>query len=217
MSEIIAKDSGSTFDYVPAPAGIHVGVLADVVDKGDVPTTDPKTGQVKMVHKIYLTWQLSEKMEDGRPFSVSKQYTLSLHENANLRKDLDKWKGKPGLSPEQRKGLVLDKLIGVNAVLWVKHSDADANGKVWSNVIDIEPLTPASQAKYGQPITVTPDFVRKINRPAFDSNRTAQSTSSAVPVQPVASSPQSVGFPAPPVDAFGQQEVDPFAATGGSF
>ena len=84
---IIAKKEKSSF--TPAPEGLWPGVCCDVVDKGMVPT------QYGDKHKVQLRWLVNAvpQREDKKPHMISKSYTLSLHEKANLRLMLEVWRG----------------------------------------------------------------------------------------------------------------------------
>lgn len=45
--------------------------------------------------QMVVSWEITEKMSDGKPFIMSRFYTSSLNEKANLRKDLEAWRGQP--------------------------------------------------------------------------------------------------------------------------
>ena len=64
---------------------------------------------------------LDAKMQDGRPYGVNRWYKLSLHEKSALYRDLDTWKG--GITNEELAGLDLTKMLGVNCVLNIVHSN----------------------------------------------------------------------------------------------
>lgn len=119
---IIAKGSGS---FVPAPDGLHGAVCVDVVDLGMV------TGQFGTKHKIRIVWEIDERMNDGKPFIVGKQYTLSLHEKAQLHKDLKAWRGKP-FTQEELDGFDVERVIGAPCQILIQHEDKD--GVVYANV-----------------------------------------------------------------------------------
>lgn len=74
-------------DFAPVPEGTHRAVCIQIVDMGTQPTNFGDKRQVR------IAWEVDELMEDGRPFLASKLYTLSLHEKATLRKDLESWRG----------------------------------------------------------------------------------------------------------------------------
>lgn len=61
---------------------------------------------------------LEEKGEE--PFTMSKEFTLSLHAKAQLRKVLDTWRGKP-FTEEELDGFDVTKLIGAPAMLTIGH------------------------------------------------------------------------------------------------
>lgn len=118
---LIAKDTGGA-DFKPAPAGTHVGVCVSIIDLG-TQTTPFKNddGSQKIAHQCFIQWELpSEIMEDGKPFTVGKFYTISLHEKANLRHDLEAWRGQP-FTDEELKGFALAKILGKPCMVNVGH------------------------------------------------------------------------------------------------
>src|SRR5262245_30956548 len=91
----IIATGGDSKTFAPAPAGVHQGVCVDVVDMGMLKVV--WNGQTKEQHKIRIVWQIDEVMPDDekeRRFIVQKRYTLSLSDKANLRKDLEAWRGR---------------------------------------------------------------------------------------------------------------------------
>jgi len=119
---------------------------------------DNKFKEGEKVHKVLLYWMMSECMEDGRPFLVTQIYTLSLHEKANLRKDLESWRGRP-FSEEELKGFDLERLIGVPALVNVIHVKSKNDGKVRARLSSIMGL-PKGMTAPG----IHPDYVRKQDR-----------------------------------------------------
>ena len=138
-------------DFAPAPEGVHQAVCVDVVDLGWLEVT--YAGQTSKKHKINIAWQIAEDREDGKPYLVFKRYTLSLHEKATLRKDIESWLGKRfGHSG----GFDVETLIGKNCMLNVTHNPV--GDKVYANVVSVMPLH-----KKLQPMEPR-DYVRKIHR-----------------------------------------------------
>jgi len=113
---IVAK-SGT--DYKPAPAGTHSAVCVDVVDLGILAVT--YAGETKEQHKIEIVWQIAEDRDDGKPYTIKRRYTCSLHEKASLRRDLESWRGKP-FTDEECQGFDIEVLIGVPCMLGVVHN-----------------------------------------------------------------------------------------------
>lgn len=92
MVAFLPEPSGGSFAL--APAGTHRAVCYRLIDLG----TRQKTfqGVTKTLREVMLSWELSDEfMDDSRPFTINKFYTWSMHEKANLRKDLEAWRGKP--------------------------------------------------------------------------------------------------------------------------
>lgn len=146
---LIARCQRST--YTPAPEGLHNACCVDVVDLGIVQGTyGPK-------HKVRLVWQLDLVDEDrGRRFDVARVYTLSLHERAALRKDLESWRGRK-FTDLELDGFDLERLISVPAQVQVTHDLGD-DGTLYANVSTVIP--PAK----GAPKLVPQDYVRAKDR-----------------------------------------------------
>lgn len=133
-------------DFEITPAGTIVGICYRVIDLG----TQQTTGEwgTKRAKKINISWELpDEKMADGeRVFSIHKRYTLSLHEKAILRQDLESWRGVP-FTDEELKGFDIRNLLGKPCLLGIVHESK--NGKTYANISSILKLpkgmtTPAS-------------------------------------------------------------------------
>lgn len=160
----IMATAGDSKTFTPAPAGVHQGVCVDVVDLGMVEVTF--AGETKRQHKINVAWQLDElREEDGKPFLVFKRYTLSLHEKANLRKDLESWRGRP-FTRDEEMGFDVESVIGANCLLNVQHTERQ--GKTYANIVAIMPL-----AKGMAKLAAT-DYVRKVDRQPEGSSPEAQ-------------------------------------------
>mgnify|MGYP006919626032 CR=1 FL=1 len=136
---IIAKGSSSG-NFVPCPSGTQAGVCVDVVDLGVIKNDMFKNpdGTDKWQHKINVVWESSETMDNGRPFLVSKRYTLSLGEKATLRHDLESWRGRPFTEDELR-GFDVETILGVSALLNVVHKTGSKGG-TFANVASVSPL-----------------------------------------------------------------------------
>ena len=131
MALTVKKPSES--EYQLAPQGTHVGRCYMVVDMG---LQDTPFGAK---HKIRIGWELSnELMADGRPFSVSKEYTASLHPDSNLAQDLVSWRG-VSFTEEELAGFDVFKVLGAPAMLTVIHGKSKA-GKTFANVKGVASL-----------------------------------------------------------------------------
>jgi hypothetical protein len=154
---IYAKSSGGT-SFIPAPAGSHAAVCVDVVDLGVLKVT--WGGKDKSQHKINIVWQIDEDRDDGKPHQVRKRYTLSLHEKASLRKDLESWRGQ-AFTDEELQGFDVERLIGVPCLLSVIHAKGN-DGGTFANVASIMRLPKGMTAPAAR------DYVRVCDREPSD-------------------------------------------------
>jgi len=132
---LLAKDSGGG-NFELTPAGNHIGVCYMVCDLGDQDIE--WQGTAKVQRKVRISWELpGELMADGRPFSVSKKYTLSLSDKANLRKDLESWRGR-AFTDAELDGFDLFNVVGKGCMINVIHETG--NGKTYANVASVASL-----------------------------------------------------------------------------
>lgn len=164
----IAKDSGGG-DFKKVPPGAYIGRCYSLIDLG----TQLSSGQFgeKLQHKIRIGWELFGDDEDGNPLTVnvdgkempmtiSKSYTVSLHEKAGLRKDLAAWRGRD-FSEEEAKAFDVSKLLGAYCMVNCTHSET--NGKTYTNVAGLTPLPGA--LKNAKPAPVHEHVVFDLDKP----------------------------------------------------
>lgn len=119
---IVAKSEGGDFKH--AEPGTDIGRCYMILDLGH--QKNEYQGEVSIKHQVLVAWEIpSQLMDDGRPISISKFYTLSLHDKSNLGQDLASWRGK-AFTEEEKKGFDISRLIGVPAMLSII---VDKNGK----------------------------------------------------------------------------------------
>lgn len=142
---ITAKATQTNFELVPS--GSHIARCFSMVEIGTV--EEPYKGEVKRLHKVRITWELPLEVkvfnpEKGeQPFSISKEYTLSMHEKSNLRKDLSSWRGR-GFTDDEAKAFDITKLLSVPCMINVVHNQGQ-NGNTYANVMAISPLPKGTQ------------------------------------------------------------------------
>lgn len=120
---LVAKESGSQVEFETVPAGVYTALCYRVIDLGT--QTTEFAGEVKEGHKVMISWELfgeGARMSDGRPFSVHKQYKLSLHEKSGLRKDLEAWRGKK-FTKEELEGFDVSNVLGTACMMQVVLSE----------------------------------------------------------------------------------------------
>ena len=149
MSLILKQESSS---YTPAPEGNHPAVCISVIDLG-VQKTEWQ-GEKKQLHKILITWELPYEEGDGdNPVTISKRYTMSMHEKSTLYKDLVSWRGRD-FTPEEKQGFDLFNIVGVACFLNVIHQERE--GKTYSNITSIAPLAKGMD----KPLPRTPNLMK---------------------------------------------------------
>lgn len=160
------EDTGGSFERTPA--GMHLARCYRIVDLGT--QKSEYMGQVKYLRKIMIGWEIHGTrddgspilMADGRPFAIFKNYTLSWSEKANLRLDLQSWRGQPFTSEEMRR-FDLKTILGVWCMLNIIERQGQ-NGKTYSNVNGITPV-PAMIKKNGLPNPVNKNEIFNMSEP----------------------------------------------------
>lgn len=121
---IIAKSDGGSRSFEPIPAGVYAARCYSMVHIGTVKETIE--GREKILNKVRIGWELpTEKKvfqeEKGeQPHVISKEFTLSMHPKASLRKLLEAWRGK-AFSDDEAKSFDITKLLGVACMLNIIH------------------------------------------------------------------------------------------------
>lgn len=129
-------------DFKGLPAGNYIAICDLVADLGLQPGSsmypDPK-------HQIYLRFEVpSERIDyekDGKrltgPRVIGNAYTASMGKKANLRKQLEGWRGKMFTDPEAADfdvSTILGKACMLNVV------EKESGGKTYSNIGNISAL-----------------------------------------------------------------------------
>ena len=124
-----------------APADTHIATCYRVIDLGT--QQFEWQGEVSRNHQIMLSWELAALMSDGKPFSIGKFYTYSFNEKANLRKDLESWRGRPFADDEIKK-FKLFNLFKVPCLMGIVHENK--NGKTKAKITSIVKLPKGMEA-----------------------------------------------------------------------
>jgi hypothetical protein len=141
---IIASDNGSGGDFKPVPQGTHLAICNMVVDLGK--QRKEWQGQERVRPEIFIRWELpNERLEwtdkDGNakvgPMVIGQTYTLALNDRANLRRDLEAWRGR-AFTAEELSGFDVAKLLGVPCMVTVTH--AERQGRTRANVTSVAGL-----------------------------------------------------------------------------
>ena len=130
-----AKDTGGS-NFTPAPAGTHIARCFRLTDIGTHHSENQ--GKPNVRNQVIVEWELPNELmdvgEEKKPATVSKFYTNSLSEKANLRKDLEAWRGRQFTEDELQK-FDLMAILGKPCMVTVIHETKD--GKTRAKVTGV--------------------------------------------------------------------------------
>lgn len=168
---IVVRGGGDRISML-APVGLQPAICCDVADRG---FQENKFQPGKKIQKASIHWLIADKIPAiythpythertntgelaGKPFMVSRWFTMSLHEKAGLRAFLRAWRGRD-FTREQLAGFDLETLIGVRCALNISHSQAESTGNWYANV-EQAMILPQNM----QQIAIPADYVRFCDR-----------------------------------------------------
>ena len=137
---ITAQNTGKTFELVPA--GNHIARCFQMIEIGTV--TEEIMKKQKRLYKVRISWELPnekkvfDQAKGEQPFSISKKYTLSMHEKSNMRKDLESWRGK-GFTDDEAKAFDITKLLGVPCMVNIIHKTSQG-GNQYAAISSVTPM-----------------------------------------------------------------------------
>jgi hypothetical protein len=136
---------------------IHIGTVTENI-----------LGKEKSLNKVLIKWELPTELkefkagEGEKPYSLTKEFTLSLHEKATLRKFLESWRGK-NFTEDEAKSFDVTKLLGVPCMLSVIHKTG-GNGKTYAEIASV------SQVVKGMTVPPQVNAKEELNYDNFDFN-----------------------------------------------
>ena len=119
MTSIMANSGNDAPSYPTVSVGVHKARCVRAIDLGT--QQNDYQGQISWKRQVMLIWEVpSETDNKGEPLTISKFYTLSLNEKANLANDLVSWRGRP-FTETEKKGFDISKVVGkpcsINVIL----------------------------------------------------------------------------------------------------
>jgi|SRR5688572_3506945 len=131
----IATQGSGTF--TPAPAGTHLARCVGVISLGTQPANSP---QFKPSFKVMLVWELPDEMvpEKNVAMTVNREYSCFLSEKANLRHDLESWRGRP-FTKEELDGFDVANVIDAPCMVSVIHKTS-AKKSIYAQVTGVMQL-----------------------------------------------------------------------------
>lgn len=139
---INATNNGTTRELIPA--GNYIARCYQMIEIGHV--SENIMGVQKTLQKVRIGWELPDEKKvfdpakGEQPLVISKEYTLSMNEKSNLRKDLKSWRGKD-FTEAEAKSFDITKLLGQACMLNVIHNNGKSDPtKVYEQISGITPL-----------------------------------------------------------------------------
>jgi hypothetical protein len=147
MTMFVPKPDGGNF--TPPPAGNHIAICYRFIDLG-TQTVEWK-GAKKNQRKVLISWELpNELMTEGdyagQPFTIGRRYTWSMSEKANLRHDLESWRGR-SFTDDDFSGpnrFNVKNIIGKACMLSIVHETKD--GSTYANIKSVAAMPKGMQA-----------------------------------------------------------------------
>lgn len=143
---IIATQTEKKTDYEIVPSGTHIARCYSMIHIGTI--EEEYMGEKKDRNKVRLGFEIPSEMRNfhrgvGKmprpmPMSISKEYTLTMFEKGNLRKDLESWRGK-GFTDAEANSFDITKLLGVPCMISVVHKTSK-KGTEYALISTISPL-----------------------------------------------------------------------------
>lgn len=162
------KTGGAGADFAPLPAGTYIGICDMVVDVG----IQPGSGMYpKPKRQVFIRWEFpAERIDferDGKkqsgPAVLGKTYTASMNEKANLRHDLESWRGM-AFTDEQAEAFDVSSILGKPCMINVTHTQK--GDKTYANVTSVGKLMKGVDAKTLIP-EITPIYYAEDNTTAY--------------------------------------------------
>ena len=126
------------------PSGNYIARCYKMIEIGTV--EEVINGDKKIMHKVRIGWELPTELrifseEKGeQPLVIDKEYTLSMAEKSNLRKDLKSWRGKD-FTEEQAKSFDITVLVGVPCMINIIHKPSKKDpSRVYEEIAGITPM-----------------------------------------------------------------------------
>jgi hypothetical protein len=164
---ITATNSGQVRE--PIPAGNYIARCYQMIEIGTV--TEFVMNKNVTLKKVRIGWELPTELKvfdqskGEQPLVISKEYTLSMNEKSNLRKDLKSWRGKD-FSEDEAKAFDITKLLGAPCMLNIIHKPSATDpSRVYDQIAGITPLPRGINA----PAAINKIFV--LSYDSFDEER----------------------------------------------
>ena len=128
--EFIAKSEGNT-SIPKLENGVYTAISSMMIDIGSQKSVLDNNIRRKFIMVWNVVGEFIEVNKEKLPRVMSKEYTLSLNEKSNLRKDLQAWRGQ-AFTEEELQGF--DILNVMNKPCQLQIINGEKNGKTYNNI-----------------------------------------------------------------------------------
>ena len=135
----ITAKAGESKSFEPIPEGSYAARLYQIIHVGNV-----EGWEQQIQNKVRLTFEIPEltrefkEGEGEKPLVISKEYTLSTHEKANLRKVIEALVG-TALSEKEAEDFDVEKLVGDTGLLTIKQKTGDRGKYAYVDSVTVLP------------------------------------------------------------------------------
>lgn len=140
MSIIAQPSTNNSGAGQTVPAGTHVARCYQIIHIGTI--VDTYQGEEKLVNKVRIVFELPLETADfgkgEQPFSIGRDFTLSMHEKSGLRAFVQGWLGK-AMSDAEANKFDIATLLGKECMLNVMHRTANT-GRTYADIKGASPL-----------------------------------------------------------------------------
>ena len=137
------------------PSGTHIARCYSMIHIGTVEWE--YAGETKYTDKIRIIFELPHEMrefsEERKPMVIEKEYTKSLHEKSNLRRDLEGWRGR-SFSNQELNSFDITNVLGSSCNVSVIHKTSKS-GNEFAQIGSISSMTKGSDC----PEQINPNFI----------------------------------------------------------
>lgn len=141
--EFIAKSEGNT-SIPKLENGVYTAISSMLIDIGMQRSILDSNVRRKFIMVWNIVGEFIEVNKEQLPRVMSKEYTLSLNEKSNLRKDLQAWRGQ-AFSEDELQGF--DLLTVMNKPCQLQIINEEKNGKTYNNISAIMAMPKGMQVE----------------------------------------------------------------------
>lgn len=159
----ITATSAPTTPKELIPEGNYVARCYQMIHIGTVEET--VMGKAKILNKVRIGWELPTELKvfdekkGEQPLVISKEFTLSMYEKANLRKILTSWRGK-AFTEDEARSFDITKLLGATCMLQIVHKpSAKDPTKIYEEIASVSTVPKGLEV---------PKAINKIRRLEYD-------------------------------------------------